>query len=136
LLKLKGRDTCEKCGHRGNSYASLEFHHINPSTKEFNLGRLNNNYVSDARLAKIMVEIEKCSLLCSNCHFVEHFGGGKFEQYKKEIYEKINSYVEKDIIKIDRNVVYDMRDSGMKMSEIADRMKCSRTTIGNILLNR
>lgn len=43
---------------------ALEFHHLDPSTKEFHIG-----YTGVTRsLAKARAEARKCILLCSNCH--------------------------------------------------------------------
>src|SRR3989344_5619954 len=58
---------CVKCGY--SKYPEvLEFHHKNPSTKEFNLV-LNGLTRSWERTRK---EIEKCDLLCANCHREKH----------------------------------------------------------------
>ncbi len=58
---------CIKCGY--SKYPEvLEFHHKDPSTKEFNLG-LNGLTRSWERTKK---EIEKCDLLCANCHRERH----------------------------------------------------------------
>ncbi|PIR43834.1 hypothetical protein COV24_00720 [candidate division WWE3 bacterium CG10_big_fil_rev_8_21_14_0_10_32_10] len=54
---------CEVCGY--NKYiGALEFHHRDPSNKEFNLG-LQGMTRSWARVKK---EADKCMLVCSNCH--------------------------------------------------------------------
>lgn len=54
---------CVKCGY-ANCIAALEFHHVDPSQKDFNLGN-NGNTMS---WEKIQKELEKCILVCSNCH--------------------------------------------------------------------
>jgi hypothetical protein len=48
----------------------LEFHHNDPTKKEIAVARL---FLSGNR-AKILVEIEKCTVLCSNCHKKFHAG--------------------------------------------------------------
>lgn len=50
---------CAKCG----ATESLSFDHIDPSTKEFNIGHLLNHSEK-----KILKELKKCQLLCFNCH--------------------------------------------------------------------
>ncbi|MEK6895196.1 MAG: hypothetical protein AABX48_01620 [Nanoarchaeota archaeon] len=58
---------CIKCGY--SKYPEvLEFHHKDPSTKEFNLG-VGGLTRSWERTRK---EIEKCELLCANCHREYH----------------------------------------------------------------
>ena len=64
-IKYKG-GKCSKCGY-DRCLAALEFHHIDPSTKDkdyFNSrGGLTNSFKS---------ELDKCVLLCANCHREEH----------------------------------------------------------------
>ena len=55
---------CTRCGYRRN-YAALEWHHVVPSSKAFNL---DLRALSNRRFAVILAEIEKCVLLCANCH--------------------------------------------------------------------
>jgi len=57
---------CIKCGF--NHSAALDFHHIDPSTKT----RSVNSLVSDGRYALAMKEVEKCAVLCANCHRIHH----------------------------------------------------------------
>jgi transposase len=54
---------CILCGYR-RCHRALEFHHLDPRTKEFDLGRTG---VSRS-LARCRAEASKCVLLCSNCH--------------------------------------------------------------------
>ena len=54
---------CISCGY--NKYPEvLEFHHKDPSQKEFGIGQngLTRSW------EKVKAEIEKCNLLCANCH--------------------------------------------------------------------
>jgi len=53
---------CMKCGWSGN-IAALEFHHIEGENKEFGIGQKVN-----ANWEKVKNELDKCELLCSNCH--------------------------------------------------------------------
>lgn len=54
---------CEDCGI--NDIRCLEFDHINPKLKEFEIARaITTGYSWD----KILKEINKCRLLCANCH--------------------------------------------------------------------
>jgi hypothetical protein len=65
LVSHKG-GKCEICGY-DKSMRALQFHHTDPNQKDFGIGRRT---VSD--LDKILKEIDKCRLLCSNCHLEEH----------------------------------------------------------------
>jgi len=66
ILYLGGK--CSKCF---NSYPRIvyDFHHVNPETKEFTL----SEHWGDSR-EKIWAELDKCILLCANCHRLEHEG--------------------------------------------------------------
>lgn len=50
--------------------ACLEFHHLDPSVKEKSVSKMASSTYSRA---KIMKEINKCIVLCSNCHRKLHF---------------------------------------------------------------
>ena len=58
---------CELCGE--NHPATLDFNHRNPSEKEFNVGEM----VAVQGKARILKEIAKCQILCSNCHRIYHW---------------------------------------------------------------
>ena len=64
LVNLRG-GKCEKCGYCKN-LAALGFHHKDPSKKEFRISR------TLWKREKILKELEKCDLLCHNCHAEEH----------------------------------------------------------------
>lgn len=63
LINLRG-GKCEKCGYNKN-IAALEFHHLDPSTKSF---QLDARHLSNTTKEKILEELNKCILICSNCH--------------------------------------------------------------------
>ena len=65
LFQYKLGIWCAHCGE--NDYRCLDFHHIDPSTKSFSIGN------QEARsFQSILKEIQKCIVLCSNCHRKEH----------------------------------------------------------------
>jgi transcription elongation factor Elf1 len=66
---LKSQLNCERCGE--NHPACLEFHHLEPNIKEENLSVAVANYGWSKD--KILKEIEKCVVLCSNCHRKIHW---------------------------------------------------------------
>lgn len=52
---------CEKCGY-DKCIRALEFHHLDPLQKDFNIsGKM-------CAFEKIKKEVDKCILVCSNCH--------------------------------------------------------------------
>lgn len=65
-IEYKG-GCCEICGYNKSNWA-LGFHHINPTEKDFNIG-----YKGYTRSwEKVKKEIDKCMLVCSNCHAEIH----------------------------------------------------------------
>ena len=71
LITTKG-GRCVKCGIEfdGTNSAIFDFHHINPEEKEFPLNKGTLNKLS---MARILNELAKCDLVCSNCHRLIHF---------------------------------------------------------------
>lgn len=48
----------------------LDFHHIDPKIKTKTVARMTSNSTSNI---KIEAEIDKCIVLCANCHREFHF---------------------------------------------------------------
>ena len=65
LIAYKG-GKCERCGYDKSSRA-LEFHHLNPSEKDFGISK-----VLTRSIQSLKEEVDKCILLCSNCHAEIH----------------------------------------------------------------
>lgn len=61
---------CCICGY-DKCDSALEFHHLDPSEKETTFGKLRANIKS---WEKIVEEMRKCVMLCSNCHREVHAG--------------------------------------------------------------
>jgi len=62
--ELTKDDVCEDCG----KTQDIEYHHIDPSTKSFNLGDGKFLYGRE----KLICEKAKCIPLCKNCHKNRH----------------------------------------------------------------
>jgi hypothetical protein len=58
---------CEKCGYK-RCIDALEFHHNNSSGKDFSISEKGYTRSWD----KVKEELNKCSLLCANCHREVH----------------------------------------------------------------
>jgi hypothetical protein len=57
---------CSRCGY-DKSLRALVFHHRDPEEKEYGMTQLQNK-----SWVKAKVELDKCDLLCSNCHAEVH----------------------------------------------------------------
>jgi len=67
-IEYKGGE-CQICGYNKCRQA-LHFHHINPEEKSFTIGNKGSSIAWD----KLKKELDKCILLCSNCHHEIHAG--------------------------------------------------------------
>ncbi|MGI8467211.1 MAG: hypothetical protein ACR2N3_02050 [Pyrinomonadaceae bacterium] len=67
LVEYKKTLSCIRCGE--NHPAALTFYHKNSSDKSFEIG---NAICLGVSLKRLIVEIEKCEVLCANCHAKEH----------------------------------------------------------------
>jgi hypothetical protein len=59
---------CNRCGELFECLDVYDFHHRDPAEKEDSLNRLMNS-----RWENIVPELDKCDLLCSNCHKITHW---------------------------------------------------------------
>lgn len=94
---------CGICGYNKCNDA-LDLHHLDPSKKEFSLGKIRANPIS---WTKIVNELRKCILICANCHREVHNGitnvpdrvtqfNEEFSDYKKTQEEdRKNKYYDK-----------------------------------------
>jgi hypothetical protein len=64
-----GKCQIETCGY--NKYnGALEFHHLDPNEKDFSISRSGHCTAWD----KVKLELDKCILVCANCHREIHAG--------------------------------------------------------------
>lgn len=68
IINLKSKLKCETCGE--NFPYCLEFHHKDEKEKDGDISRMISDGYSIERIEK---EIEKCIVLCANCHRKEHY---------------------------------------------------------------
>ena len=60
---------CIRCGYK-KYRSALVFHHRDPSLKEFDFGHQNKGHLMTKE--KAIKELDKCDLLCHNCHNEVH----------------------------------------------------------------
>lgn len=90
LIKMMGGE-CSCCGYKKN-IAALEFHHINPENKSF---QLDARHLSNTAMDRIIEESKKCILLCSNCHKEVHYPQQGMELLQEQVYENKSLTLEK-----------------------------------------
>ncbi len=64
-VEYKG-GSCRQCGYK-TAVEALEFHHRDSKEKEFSLAKIRSS-----SWERVVKELDKCDLLCSNCHREEH----------------------------------------------------------------
>ena len=70
VREFKSERGCYACGYNRHPEA-LDLHHLDPSSKEYSISTLISNRVCEDVIIK---ELEKCIVLCSNCHRELHAG--------------------------------------------------------------
>ena len=84
IQEIKSTCCCSKCGYNKCPEA-LDFHHIDPNQKEEKVSSMiSHNY----NLDKVKDEIQKCIVLCANCH-------REFHYYEKQKGITIQDFLEK-----------------------------------------
>lgn len=68
LYSLKKDMVCQTCGE--THVACLSFHHRDPTTKFKSIPQMCSEGYSRERIAE---EMEKCDVLCANCHLKLHY---------------------------------------------------------------
>jgi len=68
MVEYKG-GCCQICGY-DKYQGALEFHHLDPSKKDFNLSKLKVRKFGEL----VKNELDKCVMICSNCHREVHAG--------------------------------------------------------------
>jgi len=69
-----GGGKCKLCGYK-KCQRALSFHHLDPTKKDFGLSARGLTRSWD----KIKIELDKCILVCANCHMKIHEGVTKID---------------------------------------------------------
>lgn len=132
FLEFKQVFSCQ-CGYNRCNNA-LDFHH-SKANKNFTVGcahrdnKLRARIKTVADLSNILKdELNKCDVLCANCHRLETIDVDKFDKFKHLIYNKIQTYKELQP-KIDRTKIKELYDTGLSKTQIARELKCAKSTI-------
>lgn len=75
LVMYKQTLSCQQCGE--SHPACLDFHHVDPDEKTEHISRM----VKFKRYSHedLLAELEKCIVLCSNCHRKEHYSEAQYK---------------------------------------------------------
>jgi len=131
LIAIKGVDHCETCGY--DEYTcSLDFHHLDKTSKEFIISRGYREDRLMLPLDRIITEMDKCQVLCRNCHAMKHFDIDKFERYEDAIMERLAQHVELPK-PVDRDRILEMHANGIGVCRIARELGCAKSTVSRAL---
>lgn len=133
LMEIKGQKQCMECGY-DKQCSALDFHHSDEKDKEFRISRGYRDDRWKIPLDDIIVEMDKCNILCKNCHALKHVDIKKFENLKNTIYSKIDNYTELQK-PADREMVKKLIAEGYGVCSIANKMGYSKSTISLIKKN-
>ena len=123
---------CSKCDY-DDCPSALTFHHRIKSTKSFSIGNCGKSIrsITDI-LGDIKEELDKCDILCMNCHILEHSNIEFYEKYKDKIIEKSINYKEKQN-KLDHDIIISLYKNGMRQCDISKMFSSSKGAISGII---
>lgn len=128
LVEYKG-GKCEICGYN-KCIQALEFHHIDPNQKDFGIGA--KGYTKS--IEKNKEEVDKCILVCSNCHREIHDELNKNKirnEFLNTEYYPLLETKQKKII--NKTTVKELIKSGYKQNDIANKIGVSLATLKRFL---
>lgn len=116
LLKLKSIEykggACSRCNY-SKCIEALEFHHTDPAQKDFSISHDGHTRSWD----KIRSELDKCILVCANCHREVHFEERNKIKYTLKDLEKNK--------KVNLECLHCKKSFSLRPSESNNRMYCS-----------
>ena len=130
LLNHKQKHQCENCGY-SKSLNALEFHHIDPTQKDFQISSIHFNIKEDIPI-NIKNEIDKCIVLCSNCHNDQHFDYNFYNDNLDKIISMSNNI--REYKKYDHKKILELFLNNHSEKEISDILKIPKLIIRELLL--
>ena len=70
---------CGDCGTYSDTLGFFDFHHTDPTAKEGSISAM----LSSASMERVLKEVEKCVMLCPNCHRMRHIETGHYIKAKE-----------------------------------------------------
>lgn len=131
MLVYKNTQECCKCGY-DKCNSALEFHHRDSNEKEITLSS-PYNYLKSYLPDEVKIELDKCDVLCSNCHQEVHFNIERFESLFDKISSKSLNLKEVQP-KLDHSEIFRLfTEDKMRVIELARKFSASKGTICDIL---
>jgi len=90
LIKTKKALECTACGYN-KTWAALDFHHVDPREKENTIHSImKSGKPTEERWALMQTELDKCVILCANCHREEHMKYNYLELDAEKVVKEYN----------------------------------------------
>lgn len=113
-------DKCQCCGY-DKCLSALDFHHLNPSEKDFNFNSNANRSWEATRK-----EIAKCILVCANCHREIHAGLIDNNTLKSSFSEERAKEIDALVDKVKHREIHYCKGCGVEVSrDSAFCIECS-----------
>jgi hypothetical protein len=126
FLGMSGKLECERCGY--SVPGVLSFHHFGQKDFEISEVMIRRRKVSEK---EILAEMEKCNLLCKNCHAKEQVNWDRMNRFWGLIQERAEDHKECPPA-VSRMKVSELLKIGMKKAEVARELGCSKSTVTNL----
>lgn len=117
-LEYKG-NKCKLCDYSKSVWA-LDFHHRDPSQKDFNIFENNPSRKAVREWIKIKIELDKCDLLCKNCHSELHHNEYSERQKVLKLYLGLHK---KEVHRINYLILTGQSKAEEEMNKILARRK-------------
>jgi len=133
LLEYKGVFACQKCGHSDSRNVTLGFHHRIAVDKR---GEINEiTWAGRNRHAEldefVKNELDKCDVLCRNCHLKLHRNVEWFTRFEDAIRKKMESH--KELKRIDREEILRLYSSGLRQVDIVKKLGCAKSMVSIVV---
>jgi len=100
-LNFHNMTHCSECGY-SKCVRALDYHHIDPTIKDYTLGHLVHLAPTKERLT----ELDKVICLCVNCHRIRHDKDREYDLSKRDVRFRLRCLEEWKIILEERNMLY------------------------------
>lgn len=123
-LQYKKQKCCSRCGYSKCNDA-LDLHHVNPSLKVFEFRRARFSPTNDIP-EKVKNELDKCIVLCSNCHAKEH------SQYDSTLKSNNDHAIrDKRIIPVEK--ILQLKSDNYRLVDICKALDLPKSTVSTVL---
>jgi DNA-binding CsgD family transcriptional regulator len=125
---------CEDCGMTLIDKPPIaDFHHLDVDKKEF-----HPTDVLGMQWDKCVEELNKCALLCTNCHRIRHYDWNRFNENRSSIMDYVDIVESKQVRRVYKDVefteqVLRLHSQGLFVRTISQKLDIPRASVVSIL---